>query len=209
MNNNSKRFGWIATGHSAGPDPLCDLPLYSNSAAVVVPTLGSIISNWFLVVPRKCAVSIAELDQSDRDHVVSAAEHVARAMGGSNSVVYFEHGPDRAGSVMGCGVDQAHLHVISTSVDFVTPALNDTSVVWRDADSIEPWSGLCGEYYLIKTASRAFVGRPREPVSQFFRRHIATSAGVPERWDYKAWPHYENIRRTYEQFNKNVQFEAV
>jgi len=205
MTQQLKRFDWIAAGQSNGPDALCDVPVYANSEIVVLPTLGAIVPSWVLVVPRQCSVSLSVLSKSSRASILEVGMDAATVMENDGSAILFEHGPSNSESVVGCGVDQAHLHVVASKLDFVSSALSAPGVDWSSADRDDPWEGIDGrEYYLIKTPSAAFIGYPRTPVSQFFRRHIALTAGVPECWDYKKWPNYENIRRTYEQFKGRV-----
>src|SRR3569833_660334 len=129
MSSFLKRFDWIAAGLEVGPDALSDVPVLSTSAAVVLPTLGSIVPNWVLVVPRMCAGSISALPEEARKSLLTLGDTAARTMRSQNAV-FFEHGPGRDGGVVGCGVDQAHLHVVSTEFEFTKSALADPTVEW-------------------------------------------------------------------------------
>jgi len=197
-----KRFDWVVQGSLVGPDPICDLPVLTTADAIVVPTVGAIVPNWLLVIPRTCTLSLAAAPTSVRHAVMKLAEEVAQRMEGGESTVFFEHGPTKSGSSVGCGVDQAHLHVLSTEFDVLSMALADSRVDWSQADGDDPWAQVGNaEYYFIRSGGRAYVGFPRVGESQYFRRHVARAAGVPWQWDYKAWPNHENVRRTYERFN--------
>jgi ATP adenylyltransferase len=205
-----KRFGWVTEGKPQGPDALCDVPVMTSSLATALPTIGAIVPNWILVVPRQCALSLAALPVVDRKAVVDLAEQVALRLGSSDNTVFFEHGPRSGGSAVGCGVDQAHLHVLSTNVDFVKSALSDSAVVWSVASADDPWGmSESDEYYFLRSRLGTFVGRPNVASSQFFRKHIALAAGVPEQWDYNHWPNYANVRRTYERFNRSAAENTI
>ena len=205
----SRRFAWVANGALQGPNPLCDVAVLNSSEAVVIPTVGAIVPNWVLVIPRRPVLSLSTLSHEQRSGVVQLGEHAASIMGSLDDAVFFEHGPLTSNSPIGCGVDQAHLHVINSDMDFVTSALNDEDVAWRSASSVDAWQALCGsEYYFLRARAGTFVGTPRVRISQFFRRHIAQAAGVPEQWDYRRWPQYNNVRRTYERFDGRLREAA-
>jgi diadenosine tetraphosphate (Ap4A) HIT family hydrolase len=196
-----KRFDWIVRDEQAGPDPACDLPLRSTPEAIAIPTIGSIVPNWLLVVPRVRAMSMADLAPEIRHSMYLFGQDLAREMRPVGRPLFFEHGARALGNVIGCGVDQAHLHVLATEIDLLGIALADPEVFWMAADSIDPWQDLDGsEYYFVQACGKAFVGHPRTSQSQYFRKLIARAAGVPFQWDYKVWPNYENVRRTYERF---------
>lgn len=195
------RFGWITEGKELGPDLLCDTPVLRSALSIGLPTIGAIVPNWVLIVPRRCALSLSALSSADRSDVLNLAAKAARQLGPVEHTVMFEHGSHSNESVVGCGVDQAHLHVLNTAVDFIPLALADPTVEWAIANDDDPWKGLHGsEYYFLRSQSTIYVGKPKIPGSQFFRKHIASAVGVSEQWDYKRWPNYNNVRRTYERF---------
>ncbi len=112
---------------------------------------------------------------------------------------------------MGCGVDQAHLHIVPTGFRLVDAILADRAVEWIEADQIDPWSTLPsdGEYYLIRTSTEAYVGSPLKPESQYFRKKFAALAGKPKEWNYREWPHYEHIQRTIDHFALRCDEQAA
>jgi diadenosine tetraphosphate (Ap4A) HIT family hydrolase len=204
-----QRFAWITDGKLQGPDPACDAALRVCPEALAIPTVGAIVPNWALVVPRFPALSLAMLSGPRRKAVVDLAEAAAKTMGSLEDAVFFEHGPRVRDSAIGCGVDQAHLHVIVSEVDFVESALKDDTVTWTLVRSADPWDSVKGlEYYLLRAPVGTFIGIPRIQTSQFFRRHIARAAGLPDQWDYNRWPHYKNVRRTYERFSEPIRAAA-
>jgi ATP adenylyltransferase len=204
-----KRFDWIVRGGKAGPDPICDVPVRSTPEAVAIPTIGAILPNWLLIVPRMCAASIADTPPDIRRKILCFGDELAREMHGAGEPVIFEHGARKSGNVVGCGVDQAHLHVLATEIDLLRTALGDKEVLWSVADPADPWRRLdASDYYLIQTSNEAFIGHALAPQSQYFRKLIARAAGVPFRWDYKVWPNYENARRTYGRFAEGAACAA-
>jgi ATP adenylyltransferase len=105
------RFDWIVRGEEVGPDPVCDVPVRSTLDAVAIPTVGAIVPNWVLIVPRVRAISMADLAPNIRRSMLCFGKKVALEMRGGTSPVFFEHGARLSGDVVGCGVDQAHFRI--------------------------------------------------------------------------------------------------
>lgn len=199
----SARFNWVVSGHYHGPDPVCDVDLLVNPLAAVVPTIGSIVAGWVLVVPRIGALSIRDLDQVTRAEILTFARKAGEQVTAFGGLPYiFEHGPSAPNSSIGCGVDQAHIHVVPLGEDLLGAALADQSVTWVRANYADPWQGCrpdC-EYLLVCRGTECFIGFTNSTESQFFRRKIAQVRGTPDAWNYREWPFYDNARRTIEHF---------
>jgi len=185
-----------------------DQPLMELQDCVVTPTLGSIVPNWLLVIPREHKVNFADwrlqYSHEPLDIISELLDHVRVP---AHRAIWFEHGPDHVGSVIGCGVDHAHLHVLIDPPfvfeDFVTAVRKATDLDWMLSTPSEVYSSLpqhCsylvagGGDETISTQNTSSVG------SQFFRRIIANLSGQPEAWNYKTHPHIENVRTTISTF---------
>jgi len=171
----SARFDWITSGCSRGPQPACDRDLFNFPLAAVVPTLGSLVPGWLLVVPRVKSLAFRDLPKQHRQDILSLAQRLAVEVKafGRNSFI-FEHGPSKPSSAVGCGVDQSHLHVVPMDGDLLSAALADESVLWTVTNAQDPWSKCSpgGEYLLICRDDECYVGRPHVAQSQYFRRKI-------------------------------------
>src|SRR5262249_38676442 len=128
----SSRFDWVTSGLERGPHPICDRNLHDHPLAAVLPSLGSLVPGWLLVVPRVEALTIRDLPAHERAELLSLARAMAGAGMGIQPYV-FEHGPSKASTSMGCGVDQAHLHTVGLNRDLLSAALHDDSVTWMTA----------------------------------------------------------------------------
>jgi ATP adenylyltransferase len=206
------RFDWVTRGQTVGPDPKCDIDLLPGGPYAVVPSLGSLCPGWVLAIPRKPLLSIRQLPADERSAFAKSCKAVANSLSGFSPVVhYFEHGPNRSKSIVGCGVDQAHLHIVPTPLKLLESVLTDRSVRWTQVDSVDPWATVHpdNEYYLIATSTRAYVGVPTKPESQYFRKQLAALSGIPNKWNYREWPHYEHIERTVDCFATEPSREAA
>lgn len=200
------RFGWIVDGRAHGPDPRCDTSLLSTADGMIIPSLGGLVPGWLLLVPRTRALSYADLEPQTRQSLYDLAQDIGTRYARMGMPVYLEHGASVAKSVVGCGVDQAHLHLVPVEFDLLDQVLGDHSVSWREVASKDPWQSVAPgqEYYLIVQGQRAFVGSPRRAESQYFRKHIARGIGLTEQWDYKGWPNYGNVARTVRDFESAI-----
>ncbi len=104
-------------------------------------------------------------------------------------VFEFEHGASDFGKVMGCGVDQAHVHLVPLPFDLVGAAssLGGERVELCAADG-DPWKRIPNgaDYWLVRN-TRTGTGLAviaQEQRSQALRRIIAEQINAPE-WDYR------------------------
>jgi len=99
-------------GGATGGDQIADHILFESDNFVVVPTIGSIVPGWLLVVPRSHFLSVGSYSAARFQEFVKIQEAAAEALRECfGPVSCFEHGAVREREPVGCGVD----HAISTS----------------------------------------------------------------------------------------------
>ncbi|MGH7021976.1 MAG: HIT domain-containing protein [Caulobacteraceae bacterium] len=196
----ASRFSWVVDGCRRGPSDLFDIPIYADRDCVVLPSIGSMVPGWSLVVPRQSARNLASLKTDERRALIPAKDFVATTLHTFGGEVFeFEHGPAQLGSKTGCGVDQAHLHLVPMTFDL-------GEAVWAvhggqrfQADQADPWSliELDRDYWLVRSrrTGAGLIVYPQEPVSQGIRRVIASKLGL-EGWDYRQDQFGENALKT-------------
>ncbi len=207
------RFNWVLKGQEHGPDPCFDRDVLADGRAAVVPTKGSIVPGWLLVIPRVKVLSISELQTEDRQELLNVARLASDMVSGfSNFTFMFEHGPTRYESPVGCGVDQAHLHVVPLNFDLLSTVLNvNDGMKWERVSASDPWKALGPgkDYYLISDGSCAYAAHPSQQYSQYFRRKIADALGREEEWDYRSYPNHENAKKTVGHIVQNERFRKA
>lgn len=202
----NNRFKWLTAPEAYAACELWDVEVSGSGSFAVVPSLGSLVAGWVLIVPRRPMVSLREVTNAERLELINLHESLLHQLAPDGQNIYaFEHGSGHHGSVMGCGVDQAHLHLVPLPFDLVQLAASQPSpeVAWRLVDDI-PLTNLpdTGEYIAVWRVGigTGAIGTVRHPVSQWMRRLIARELGVEENWDYRTNPQTENIRKTVEAF---------
>lgn len=179
-----------------------DTVLWDLGEVVVTPTLGSIIPHWVLAIPRDPAVNIARWSKDPQEplHLISQIASVAGYK--LDQILWFEHGAPSIGAVTGCGVDHAHLHLLLqppfSFEEFKAASRAAALIDWQEGNG-NPYETLRPDasYLVAGSSKRYFLAKDTDSVgSQFFRRIVASLAGVPNYWDYKRYSHLQNVKAT-------------
>lgn len=187
---------------SAHPAELWNKPILESEHFVVLPSLGSLVPGWVLVVPREHYLCIGALPQSIFGEFQKLKYETVKSITSRfGETCVFEHGPSSTGSKVGCGVDHAHLHVVPFSGD----------LAWLAAPFMPDGAGwLSGD---VQSCTRAFnLGQSylyfEQPVgtgfisvhpffgSQIFRKTIALQLGRPDEFDWRQHPNHPVIHAT-------------
>jgi hypothetical protein len=203
-----KRFSWLFEDARSNSRPLWDRVILSAPGAKTLPTLGALVPGWVLTFASRPTLNLASLEPIERRAVLDQARAAARVVAPLGAKVFqFEHGPAFAGSVLGCGLDIAHLHTVPLSFDLIEAAKRSDlgDVEWSDVlDDSDPWASVGEtEYMVIRevASSRAVLGRVKRPVSQMIRKIIASETGQSDRWDYRKFDGATNVEVTVGAFN--------
>lgn len=206
MASGKHRFAALLSGRG---DTAYDRPLLETKDWVVAPTLGAIVPGWLLIIPRRAATSCREWTAKSGLAPLSAVGDVAAHLGlAMNEIIWFEHGPATAGTLVGCGLDYAHLHmIIHPQFDFAAFAATARAMAdlkWRDAEACDAYTQVgTGSYFVAGSGDSAMIATEVETAgSQFFRRVAASLIEDGESWDYRSHPHSENILGTIEMFSR-------
>ena len=129
----------------AKPDEPWDEVLFESANFVAMPTRGSLVEGWLLVVPKEhhycvgafAAALITEF-QLFRREVQQRLESIY------GSVVAFEHGAAGSGRPAGCGVDHAHLHLVPWSGSFAATVTSYgvQDFEWQEIDDLHTLSAI-------------------------------------------------------------------
>jgi ATP adenylyltransferase len=185
------------------PRPLYDTVLRDTGTMLVTPTLGSIIPNWILAIPKRHAANAARWAQDEHNTLLSVIKDITCSFGRDpRDVIWFEHGATEPRSIVGCGVDHAHIHILLTP-----PFSFERLCEEAQAEAGLGWSfGRGDAYAAIDSGQSYFVAGYGDQFllaqsveaagSQFFRKAIARVVDRDAAWDYRSHPHTENVLET-------------
>jgi len=200
----SARFAWITNESVPHPDAECDSEILRTRRFVAVPSIGALVPGWTLIVPRRPLRNLSLASPDEHRELLNIVDEIAGPLRSHGNEVYcFEHGSRAAGSLTGCGVDQAHLHVVPLGFDLTAAAVRRAggAVDWRDSRTMRsPFGELPqhGEYVVVWRTSDRFtmIGSVPYPVSQLLRRVIAVELGIESEWNYHTHPQGHNVAQT-------------
>ena len=177
-----------------------DTVVYRDDSVVVCPTLGSFLPYWYLILPTKQCLNFSDWSKQAADRSIpSEISKVVNKIGGNGKeFIWFEHGASSQGSVTGCGVDYAHIHVIldsTFSTDDILRTSNTLNVIdWHQAtlDEIYHARHKNGEYLAFGNSSIGYLKNLTASVgSQYFRRILAILSNNRRDWDYRIHHHQD------------------
>ena len=196
---NISRFSWLTDGATCSERPEWDRVLFETEEFAAIPSLGSLVAGWMLIVPKRKIENLSMLTHKERLALVSFTKLVEANLKQFGGHIYkFEHGGS-TGSVISCGVDQAHLHIVPLNFDLFNSARTSKEMQWKECESqYDPWTEVPkkSEYLLMYDNSQAFIGGLNIKTSQWFRKLIAQKLNCAEQWDYKFHPNYCIIQQT-------------
>ena len=192
-------FSKVFHGDDAAKAPY-DQVLLETDRFVVVPSKGSLFSNWLLLIPKKPLLNFVQY-HAEFEEPTSELEYVARKFG-RTEWIWFEHGPASSGSAVGCGVDYAHLHLLLDppfrleQMTAEVEAMSKTTWSRRGASEVYQALGNHSDYYAFGTKVEAYTASGESLGSQFFRKAIAAVVGKPCEWNYRTHVGLEHALET-------------
>jgi len=149
-------------------------------------------------------LNLSQTNAQERQEIYAITKRLGDRLADHGYEVYFfEHGSGAHGSLTGCGVDQAHLHIVPLPFDLVKVATArvEAGIIWQSGrEKTPPLSALPtqGEYVALwsRRDSRATIGKVIEPVSQWIRRVIADELGIGAEWNYQTHPQISQVEKT-------------
>jgi len=195
---------------SEGSNEVWNKPLFESANFVVLPSLGSLVEGWLLLVPKKHFICMGALpvdlarEMDSMKHEITSRLH--RQYG---EVCVFEHGPGAANHEVGCGVDHAHLHMVPFDFDLTSAATRfiPPSTVWRDAG----WESCRAAFeegqdylYLEQPVGVGRIAVRPDFGSQVFRKAIALCLGVPQQFSWRQYPKIGVVVRTIQALRGSV-----
>lgn len=183
---------------------LCSDPIATSKTFVAIPSLGSLVEGWVLIVPRReslCVGSFSDLQISELKEFTE--EMVLLLENQYGHTVIFEHGPAEPSKQVGCGVDYAHIHLVPTTCNIFNKASSvEPQIQWHPVKGFYDLRTIynIGQSYLYldqrKAGELPMIGLANEIPSQFFRRILADWIGKSDCFDWKSFPNFQNMRNT-------------
>ena len=202
-----ERFSELLQSPTGGRAPYNQI-LLERSDWVIAPTVGPIVPNWLIAVPRRPALSFRDWTRRYRfsplEIIADLCVHLRISL---SDIVWFEHGPADFNSPVGCGTDYAHLHIIFQPKfifgEFVTQSASASKLVWKRTTLEDTYKSLPDSHsYLVAGSGDLgiYTSQVESTGSQFFRRVVGALSDSKETWNYIYYPHTKNVFKTIDNF---------
>ena len=172
--------------------------LYDTGKSVIIPTIGCIIPNYLLIVPKKHVHSLSSLDAD----YISDVESVSNLLESKfENCTFFEHGSSNERSA-GTSIKHVHLHFLPIDIDLkkYTPEFTYFEKSFKEIKKIK------GEYLSIRYKRTSYFTQVTDALpSQYLRRIFAKTMGIEDLYNWRRYPFVENMKLTYDiwQIDKN------
>lgn len=186
-------FCAVNKGKYARPD--IDTPFMSDENYFALASVGAMVEGWSLIIPRAHGVSL-KLNYTNPHLGIFLNKLLPKLIGQYGKLIAFEHGANMDGSLTGCGINHAHLHLVP-SVGSLRKEMRSSGLKWEDclASQIADRVGDKEYLYYAELSESAVWENPagqlhelRSPESQYFRKLIAQKLEMPGNYDYKKHP---------------------
>jgi len=178
--------------------------LYETENFVVIPSLGSIVEGWLLIIPKKEIISYGYLQSTTLyNELESLIDHIGSFVKKLyGDFVVFENGTYCQNKLIGCGVDYAHIHIVPTEYNLINIIESKFEIYydWKQVDSIKESANYIKNnqpyLYYRNQQNKPFITTSENIPSQLFRRALASTMGVEDEYDWKNNSFTENIYKT-------------
>lgn len=180
---------------------------------VVVPTRGSLVEGWLLVIPKRWRLCMADLEDQEYEELIPLLDDIKSTLREcyGNGVILWETGPCREDTRTGCGVDHAHIHLVPWNRNILR-SLDDYRgqiTSWLPANSVRDTRQFHQNnipyIYFDSDRTGPLVMDASEIPSQYFRQVIAYELGIPNEYDWKTHPKPGTARSTVLQLRGKLQ----
>lgn len=188
---------------------VCDRILFQTENFVVIPSLGSIVEGYLLIVPKKEFLCIGAFDDDLFFELNILRNFISKVVEDCfGPIILFEHGPSKCNQEIGCGVDYAHLHIVPVKFNLINNVNNFTNNKY-DWKNINDYRELKRFYlkgrpylYIEQPFGKGYAITDKTFESQLLRKVIAFSIGKPDRYNWRMHPEENNIRSTINKIEK-------
>lgn len=199
------RFCEYLSGNNTHRD--IDKPWFETDKYAAFVSQGAFIPGWTIIVPKTHTYNMSS-HYGSKDFIEFCTNVSKRLETVFGKTIMFEHGPLATNSPVGCGTDHAHIHMVSISIDILHEVNTFSPLIkWESVDLTNPFNAK-REYLLfsqnfITSAEMSYLSYVDEPVSQYFRKVLANQIGLPELYNYRIDPMFEEASRSLKQLKFN------
>lgn len=187
-----------------------DTPILEDENYFLLASIGAMIEGWSLVIPKKHDYSMKEhYNNSDFWDFTNKCINIIKKAYSVDKVIVFEHGANKFGSITACGTNHCHIHIVPMSdsllneikkeVDFQKTTFSEINKQVNDSEYL-----LYADVNDKIDSAECYLHILDKPISQFFRKIIASKLGNPDQYDYKKNNNLDISNATFITLSKEI-----
>ena len=175
--------------------------VFETDNFVCVPSIGSFVEGYLLVIPKKHYLSALTMPETHIDEFLSITSVLSYFYSNyyHQTFLVFEHGTSNVENVGGMSVVHAHLHFVPCSEQVIT-LLNEFDFL--EFDNL--WAvreyylrNATAPYLLLKDIDDLYYLAISEKIpSQYFRKKVCDICSIKGTGNWKEYPYIDNIKKT-------------
>jgi len=191
-----------------GSTEIYDTIIEETKNFIVMPSLGSLVKGWLLITPKSHILNSRQLKINERKELNDLITKYSKSSSSlfEKNVAVFEHGAVYQDSIVGCGIDHAHVHIVPVAFDMEAQVKNSEKTFMELDNSINDdkpyW------VFSVNNGPVQFTNTMKH-TSQFFRKVIATAINSPESYDYKKSTSNKNVIATLLKYKALLSSQTV
>lgn len=184
--------------------------LYNTDHVAVMPTVGSFVEGYLLLVSRRHVSCIGDLQDHELAELEGQLAYIKRQeeLCYHKRVACFEHGMAACSRRSGGCIDHAHLHVVPCEV-LLEDFIKKYDLKYRRIASMKELQSLAAAHkpYLFweEIDGTKWVIDEGVIPSQFFRKVLADIHGVNQQWDWRQHYCLNNMVKTLQTMTEKRQ----
>lgn len=186
-----------------------DQIVHESDDYFAIASIGGFVEGWTLICPKSHILNLSS-EYKKPKFMAFAYEVDALVARSYGRTVVFEHGVRAQGSLTGCGTDHAHLHLVPMRHDFVSHVISyDPKRSWEKTSISEIEEYAAESEYLLMANSlldlteNALLSQVEIPMSQFFRKALASQLNLNALSNYREHPLEKNAILTFEKISNS------
>lgn len=176
--------------------------IFENDNFYIVPSLGSIVPNYLLIVSKRHIYAMSELNESEFKEYEALLKEFSKIYEEkfNRKPLIFEHGSVSRNENSASSVVHAHSHIVGYSFKDEKKLINDLKFVKIELKELK---SLKQNYiFYISNNGKCYITIDFPSISQLMRIKIAEEIGIKDKYNWKTDKFMDNIKITLENFKK-------
>lgn len=170
----------------------------------IVPSLGSLVEGYILVVPKKhicCTSNMCDNDIEDYNKIIEKYRNLFKEIYGRYPII-FEHGTLNTSGKSASSVVHGHTHIVNHNYKNEKVILDKLKM--NKINSILDIDKNKNYIYYKSPNGTNYITYDFKPISQIMRLYIAEDLGIKDKYNWKLYRFDDNIKKTINKFKDKV-----